>query len=249
MVLVFYINHKWSITLKNYESLYCTPITCVVHQLYFNKKKICIERSRHSCSSLFWPQPAGVLWCLVLEGSPREVLGISIITSGVGSRSRVSSSGSMCALWCTYRLSFDLPVQITCPVRACFLICTPGLIGVLYLMWWQVPEPLMQMSWQVIEHMSSRGLFVLFFYALWRLWLLGTHGSSQLFLCGCPSGKHCKRQGVYLGKDSPGLTYSIFGCWLLSRGLKLVVLGPGSLNFFLALAHYFVVTCRFHLTW
>ena len=62
------------------------------------------KKSRHWYSSLFlalrvsWPQPAVVQWCLVLEGSPREVPGICIIMSRGDSRSRVRSSGSTCTL-------------------------------------------------------------------------------------------------------------------------------------------------------
>ena len=34
---IFCNNYKWSIILKNCESLYCTPVTYkIVHQLYFN---------------------------------------------------------------------------------------------------------------------------------------------------------------------------------------------------------------------
>ena len=34
----FIVNYKWSITFKNHESLRCTPVTYIVHELYFNLK-------------------------------------------------------------------------------------------------------------------------------------------------------------------------------------------------------------------
>lgn len=35
---MFYNNYKWSINFKNYEPLYCTPVTYVI--LYINDTKV-----------------------------------------------------------------------------------------------------------------------------------------------------------------------------------------------------------------
>ena len=54
MLSVFYNNYERSITFKNCESLYCTPVTyenIVVHQLSFHKKEafsMLMEWGKHS---------------------------------------------------------------------------------------------------------------------------------------------------------------------------------------------------------
>ena len=48
---IFYKNYKRSITFKNCESLYCTPVTYNIrHQLYVNKKKLnqCRKKKRET---------------------------------------------------------------------------------------------------------------------------------------------------------------------------------------------------------
>ena len=36
---MFSNNYKWSITFKNCEALYCTPVTYMVQQLYFSERR------------------------------------------------------------------------------------------------------------------------------------------------------------------------------------------------------------------